>query len=339
MRIRWRGFELPTKVVCDEDTKTDSYAKFVVEPFERGFGTTIGNSLRRTLLASLEGAAVTSLKFDGVLHEFSTIDGVYEDVADIVLNVKQLRVRMLHDRPSTLRIDLKRKGDVTGADIIADADVEVVSKDLHICTLTRAARLACEMSVAKGRGYRTAEENDPGEEEPGRIMVDSIFSPVVRVRYNVADARVGQRIDYDRLALEIWTDGTVTPELAMVEAAKIMRKHLSPFTSYGEIGREICEAPVGELPEAGEDDELADKLSMSIADLDLGVRASHCLEKEDIRTVRDLVVRPESDLLDVRNFGDTSLEEVKKKLADLGLSLGMALDQTDSSSGAAAAEE
>jgi len=339
MRIRWRGFELPTKVVCEEATKTETYARFTAEPFERGFGVTIGNSLRRVLLSSLEGAAVTSVKFDNVLHEFSTIEGVYEDVADIVLNVKQLRVRMLHERPSTLRIDLKRKGDVTGADIISDADVEVVSKDLHLATLTKAVHFGCELDVSKGRGYRTAEENDDGQEEVGRIPVDSIFSPVVRVRYHVEDARVGQRIDYDRLILEIWTDGTVTPEMALVEAAKILRKHLGPFTNYGEIGREILEPAAEEAAGESEGGELADKLAMPVGELSLSVRASHCLESENIRTVGDLVRHTEAELLDVRNFGKTSLEEVKKKLAELGLRLGVALEAQDESSVTAAEDQ
>jgi DNA-directed RNA polymerase subunit alpha len=260
-------------------------------------------------------------------------------VADIVLNIKQLRVRMLHDRPSTLRIDLKRKGDVTGADIIADADVEVVSKDLHLATLTKAAPFRCEMSVTRGRGYRTAEENDDGQEEVGRVPVDSIFSPVVRVRYNVEDARVGQRIDYDRLIMEIWTDGTVDPEMALVEASKILRKHLSPFVNYGEIGREIVETPAEELPEAVESGERAVALSMPVSELSLSVRASHCLESENIRTVGELVRHTEVELLEVRNFGKTSLEEVKKKLADLDLTLGMTPEPEDGSDVSASAEE
>jgi DNA-directed RNA polymerase subunit alpha len=323
MRIRWRGFELPTRVVCDEATRKDNYAKFSAEPFERGFGTTIGNSLRRVLLSSLEGAAIVSVKFDGVLHEFSTIEGVYEDVADIVLNLKQIRVRMLRDKPSVLKIDVKRKGDITGADVISDADVEVVNKDLHICTLTKAVHFGCEMTVCKGRGYRTAEDNDDGREEVGRIPVDSVFSPVVRVNYKVGDARVGQKIDYDRLTIEMWTDGTVTPEMALVEAAKILRKHLTPFTNYGEIGPELAEPEKTEaLPSAdGLLSQGGGLLDKPVSQLGLSVRASHCLDKEGIRTIGELVTYSEDDLLEMRNFGKTSLDEVKRILADLGLTL------------------
>jgi len=329
MRIRWRGFELPTKVICEEGTRTDRYAKFIVEPFERGFGTTIGNSLRRVLLSSLEGAAVTSVKFEKVLHEFSTIEGVYEDVADIILNIKQLRIRMQGDRPTVLRIDVKKKGDVTGADVMCDADVEVVNKDLHLATLTKSVHFVCEMTAEKGRGYRTAEENEKEDMEIGRIPVDSLFSPVVRVQYRTEDTRVGQRTNYDRLIMEIWTDGTVTPEMALTEAAKILRKHLNPFVQQFELGPELKEletagaiAPI--RPVLAED--LSAKLALPISELELGVRASHCLESENIRTVGDLVGYTEDQLLQVRNFGRTSLEEVKRKLAELGLTLGMKIE-------------
>ena len=329
MRIRWRGFELPTAVVCDEETRSEDHAAFIAEPFERGFGTTIGNSLRRVLLSSLEGAAVTSVKFEGVLHEFCAIEGVYEDIADIILNLKQLRVRMLGDKPSVLKIDLKRKGDVTGADVIGDADVEVVSKDLHLCTLTKAVRFACEMSVCKGRGYRIAEENDDGLEEPGRTPIDSLFSPVVRVKYHVEDARVGRRIDYDRLILDIWTDGTVTPDMALVEASKILRKHLSPFTNFGQIGRELREPEVVQLAEieAPEEDDVR---ATPVADLNLSVRAMHCLDKENVRTVGELAAFSPPELLQMRNFGQTSLDEVEKKLAGLGLTLAGEVDADES---------
>lgn len=324
MRIRWRGFELPSHVVVEEETKTDSYAKFMVEPFERGFGTTIGNSLRRVLLSSLEGAAVTAVKIEGADHEFDSLEGVYEDVADIILNVKQLRVRMLRDEPSVMRIDVKRKGEVTGADIATDSDVEVVSKDLVLCTLTEPVQFVCEMTVSKGRGYATAGENEEEEREIGVTPIDSIFSPVLRVRYHVEDARVGQRIDYDRLVLEVWTDGTVLPEMALVEAGKILRKHLSPFVNLSEPGPRLSE-PAGALPaqRKGGAEEL---MSMPISDLNLSVRASHCLENEDIHTIGDLVSHTEDQLLQVRNFGKTSLDEVEAKLEELGLSLGLSAE-------------
>ncbi len=329
MRIRWRGFELPTRVVCDEATKTAKYARFTVEPFERGFGATIGNSLRRVLLSSLEGAAVTSVRFEAALHEFSVIDGVMEDCADILLNIKQLRVRMQSDRPTTLRIDVKKKGAVTGADIQCDADVEVANKELHIATLTKPASFVCEMTVEKGRGYRACDENEKEGQEVGRIPVDSIFSPVVRVRYRTEDTRVGQRTNYDRLVLEIWTDGTLSPEMALIESAKILRKHLNPFVQQSELGAELKEPEAaGSLaptrPALAED--LSAKLALPIAELELSVRSSHCLESESIATVGDLVGYTEERLMLVRNFGRTSLEEVKRKLGELGLTLGMQVE-------------
>ena len=330
MRIRWRGFELPTKVVCEEATRREKYAKFIVEPFERGFGTTIGNSLRRVLLSSLEGAAVTTVRIENVLHEFSTIKGVYEDVADIMLNIKQLRIRIHGDRPTTLRIDVKKKGEVTAADIQCDADVEVVNKDLHICALTKTIRFVCEMSAEKGRGYRTAEENEQdGQEEIGRVPLDSVFSPVVRVKYRAEDTRVGRRTNYDRLVLEIWTDGTITPDMALTEAAKILRKHLNPFVQAFELGPELEEpetaGALAPMRPALADD-LSAKLALPISELGLGVRSSHCLEGESIRTVADLAGCTEEDLLEVRNFGKTSLDEVKRTLAELGLTLGMEIE-------------
>lgn len=325
MRIRWRGFELPSHVVVDEATKTGSYAKFMIEPFERGFGTTIGNSLRRVLLSSLEGVAVTSVKIEGAKHEFDALDGVYEDVADIILNIKQLRVRMTSDEPATMRIEVNRKGEVTGADISADADIEVVSKDLVICTLTESAPFVCEMTVSKGRGYATADENQVEDQEIGVIPVDSMFSPVLRVRYHVEEARVGQRIDYDRLVMEVWSDGTVAPEMALVEAGKILRKHLSPFVTLSEPGPRIAAgAHTAALPRG--DAEMTAKLSIPISDLNLSVRAAHCLENEDIHTVGDLVSLTEEQLLQVRNFGRTSLEEVEEKLEQMGLSLCKSAD-------------
>ena len=326
MRIRWRGFELPTKVVCEQATRTDSYAKFVVEPFERGFGTTIGNSLRRVLLSSLEGAAVTTVKFEQVNHEFSTIEGVLEDIADIILNIKKLRVCIAGDEPTVLKIDVRKKGDVTGADVICDAGVEVANKDLHIATLTKPASFVCNMTAEKGRGYRTAEENTSQGLEVGRIPIDSIFSPVVRVRCKAEDTRVGQRTNYDRLVMEIWTDATVNPEMALVESAKILRKHLNPFVQESELGVEIQEpeaagslAPI--RPVLAE--EFSAKLALPISELELTVRSSHCLEGEGIRTVGNLVTRTEVELLEVRNLGQTSLDEINKKLGELGLTLGM----------------
>jgi DNA-directed RNA polymerase subunit alpha len=327
MRIRWRGFELPTRVAFEAAGKTDRYAKFVAEPFERGFGVTVGNSLRRVLLSSLEGAAVTSVRIKGVQHEFTTMDGVVEDVADIILNIKGLVVKMHTDTPKTIRIDGRQKGEVTGANIVTDADVEVVNNEHHIATLTKDVDFVMDMTVGKGRGYRTAEENEPVEQVIGLIPIDALFSPVVRVQYRTEDSRVGKRVNYDRLILEIWTNGTLSPEMALVEASKIMRKHLTPFVQYFELGKELPRQEPAKLDAAklleGEAPDMAKKLVMPIAELDLSVRASNCLQAENVKTVRDLVARSESDMLKIRNFGKTSLKEVKKKLADLGLSLGM----------------
>ncbi|MBE3123268.1 MAG: DNA-directed RNA polymerase subunit alpha, partial [Planctomycetes bacterium] len=240
MRIRWKGLELPTRVVLDASTALSVYGQFMAEPFERGFGVTIGNSLRRILLSSLEGAAVTGVKIDNVLHEFSSIDGVTEDVTDIILNIKGLVVRLEGSEPRTIVLEADRAGPVTAANIKADANVDIISKGHHICTLSKNMRFRMELRVAKGRGYVMAEENTPeGDQEVGYIPVDSLFSPVTRVRYRTEDTRVGHRTNYDRLVLEIWTNGTVSPDMALVEAAKIMRKHLNPFVEYFQPGEEV----------------------------------------------------------------------------------------------------
>lgn len=328
MRIRWRSFELPTRVVPDQEILSDSYGRFVAEPFERGFGISIGNSLRRVLLSSLEGSAVTSVKIEGVSHEFSTIEGVLEDVTDIVLNLKQLLVSLETDEPQKIRIDVGRKGEVKASDIQASPSVKIVNPDLHIATLTEDVPFKAEMEVRKGRGYVTAEENALGEQEIGLIPVDSIFSPVRRVKYTTENTRVGQMTNYDRLILEIWTDGTVAPEMALVEASKILRRHLNPFVQYFELGKELEQEKAREeeskLKEQ-EKDELRATLDQSVAELDLSVRSANCLEAENIKTIRDLVIRPETEMLKFRNFGKTSLKEIKDKLAERNLELGMDL--------------
>jgi DNA-directed RNA polymerase subunit alpha len=327
MRIRWRGLELPNRVVSDRSTLTDTYGKFIAEPFERGFGVTVGNSLRRILLSSLEGSAVTRVKIQGVQHEISTIPGVVEDVTDIILNIKSLVVKNASDSPRTLRIDRHERGVVKAADIITDQDVEIINPDHIIATLTDDVPFVVEMRVENGRGYRMAEENVEQEREVGVIPVDSSFSPVVRVKHEIEDTRVGQRTNYDKLIMEIWTNGTVTPQMALVEGAKILRKHLNPFVQYAEPGPEISMEDRGELGAGGEqvDLELERKLNMSLAELELSVRATNCLESEGITTVRDLVSRGDEELLEVRNFGETTLKEVKLKLEERGLQLGMKL--------------
>src|SRR5436309_3076499 len=325
MRIRWRGLELPNRVVSDRNTLTDTYGKFTAEPFERGFGVTVGNSLRRILLSSLEGSAVTRVKIQGVQHEITTIPGVVEDVTDIILNIKSLVVKNLSEQSKTIRIDRHEQGVVTAANIITDEAVQIINPEHIIATLNADVPFVVEMRVENGRGYRMAEENVEQEREIGVIPVDSSFSPVVRVKYDIEDTRVGQRTNYDKLLLEIWTNGTVTPQMALVEGAKILRKHLNPFIQYAEPGPEMpVESPL-EAAMAGEpiDHELERKLNMSLAELELSVRATNCLESEGITTVRDLVIRTDEELLEVRNFGETTLKEVKQKLSERGLVLGM----------------
>ena len=324
MRIRWRGLELPTRVVSDQAVSTPTYGKFTVEPFERGFGTTVGNSLRRILLSSLEGAAVTSVKIAGADHEFMSLPGVMEDVTDIILNVKSLIVKNHTDEPKVIRVHSEVKGAITADMIETDPAIEVINRDLVLATLTDAVAFDMEMQVETGRGYVPAEEKiDPDVDvEAGRIMVDASFSPVTRVRYRTEDTRVGQKTNYDRLVLEIWTNGTITPEMALVEAAKIFRKHLNPFVQYFELGEEVVETPAAEARQEIDSD-LRKKLQMSVHELELSVRANNCLESAKIETVAQLVSLSEADLLKIRSFGKTSLREVKRKLQDLGLGLGM----------------
>jgi DNA-directed RNA polymerase subunit alpha len=322
MRIRWRGLELPSAVTCDRATLTPRYGKFIAEPFERGFGVTIGNSLRRVLLSSIEGSAVTQIKIHGAQHEFSTLPGVVEDVTDIVLNVKSLVVKNYTDSTKVIRIERRERGVVTGADVDTDDTVEVVNNDHVLATLTQDVEFVMEMVVENNRGYVPASEHSPNVQEIGIIPIDAVFSPVTRVRYEVEETRVGQKTNYDRLILEVWTDGSINPEMAMVEAAKILRKHLNPFVQYSELGRGV-HAPTRGLMGMPSDGELERKLSMPLAELNLSVRAMNCLESEHITTVRDLVQRTEDQLLEVRNFGETTLNEVRKKLTELGLRLGM----------------
>ncbi len=324
MRIKWRGLELPNRLTCERET--DTYGKFHIEPFERGFGVTIGNSLRRVMLSSLEGSSVTMVKIQGVQHEITTIPGVVEDVTDIVLNIKSLVVKNLSETPKKLRIDLHDKGVVTAAKIIHDEHVEILNPEHIIATMTDDVPFVVEMTVENGRGYRTAEENSGKEREIGMIPVDSSFSPVVRVKYEIEETRVGQKTNYDKLVMEIWTNGTLKPHMALVEGAKILRKHLNPFIQYTEQGPNI---PLDDRAEAATQDnvdhDLERKLNMSLAELELSVRATNCLESEGITTVRDLVIRNEDELLEVRNFGETTLKEVRAKLSERGLTLGMKL--------------
>jgi DNA-directed RNA polymerase subunit alpha len=330
MRVKWRGLELPTRVERDATVSSDKYGRFFIEPFERGFGTTIGNGLRRVLLSSLEGSAVISVKTAGVNHEFTSIKGVMEDVTDIILNVKNLVVRLRSDEPKTMKVSASKAGVITAADIIADPAIEVINKDAVVATLTEDVSLEMEMVVENGRGYMPASERiaamDRFDQEIGVILVDAVYSPVTRVRYTTEDTRVGQRTNYDKLILEIWTNGTVTPEMALVEAAKILRKHVNPFVQYFELGEQTVAEQVitaEEVTEEEVDEELVEKLKTPIQELELSVRASNCLESVKVETVGQLAAMAEADLLKIRSFGKTSLREVKRKLAEMGLSLGM----------------
>jgi len=324
MRIRWKEFELPNRVSIEKETHTDTYGKFIAEPFERGFGITIGNGLRRILLSSIEGSAVTSVKIGGVEHEFSTIPGVVEDAIDIILNIKNLVVKLHSDKPRKIRIETKKKGQVTGGDIIMDDGVEVINKDLHIATISENIKFNVEMDVKNGRGYKTAEENGvDGGNEVGVIPIDAIFSPVRKAKIRVEETRVGRRTNYDKLIIEIWTNGVVSPEMALTEASKVFRKHLNPFVQYFELGRELPQAGEKQIEKVEEEvsaDEVNKKMAVPVSELDLSVRASNCLENANIKTLGELVTKEEDELLELKNFGKTTLVEIKKKLNQLGLS-------------------
>jgi len=301
------------KIECVE--KTNNYGRFVVEPLERGFGTTLGNSLRRVLLSSLPGVAVSSVKIDGVLHEFSTIDGVKEDVTEIILNLKELRAKLNCDEPKTVIIDASGEGEVKAGDIIADADVEIINPDLHIATLGANAKLHMEMVLEHGRGYVSADKNKTQGMPIGQIAVDSIFTPIQKVNFRVENTRVGQITDYDKLTLEVWTDGTIRPEESASLAAKILTEHLTLFVNLTEHVQGV------EIMVEKEEDKKEKILEMTIEELDLSVRSYNCLKRAGINTVEELVQRNEDEMMKVRNLGRKSLEEVQQKLAALGLTL------------------
>lgn len=327
MHVRWRGLELPAQVLLDEKSETETFGRFTIEPFERGFGTTVGNSLRRVLLSSIEGAAITKVQIQGVEHEFSTMPGVMEDVTDILLNVKGLVISLDSDEPKTMRLAATGPGEVTADLIEADTSITIHNPGHVIATLSDEVDFEAEFTVARGRGYQPASDQYDSREDQviGEIPIDALFSPVQRVRYRVENTRVGQKTNYDKLILDVWTDGTITPELAMVESAKILRKHLNPFVQYFDLG--VQQVSPEASAAASVDEELIRKLNMPVTDLDLTVRANNCLESAKVRSVADLVTRQEPELLAVRSFGKTSLREVKRKLSELGLSLGMQLPE------------
>lgn len=316
--MKLKNFQMPKSVAVDDATLTDSYGKFVLEPLERGFGTTIGNSLRRVLLSSLPGAAVTAVRIDGVSHEFSSIPGVVDDVTEIVLNLKELRLVMYSDEPKTLLLEAEGKGDVTALDIQTDADVKILNPDLHIATLDEGGRLRMEIFIGTGRGYVLAEQNKDSTQPIGVIALDSIFSPVTRVNFRVENTRVGQRTDYDRLVLEIWTDGSIVPQDGLSSAAQVLKNHLQLFISFDDDMVPEQEEEVDQ-----EFERIRALLKTNVEELELSVRSSNCLRAAEIKQLADLVQKSEPEMLKYRNFGRKSLTELNDILSDLGLSFGM----------------
>lgn len=332
---------LPQKLHVDEKTMTESYAKFVAEPYERGYGHTAGNSLRRVLLSSLEGAAVTAVRIEGVRHEYSTVSGVREDVIHILLNLKKLRVKLFSNGPETIYLSAKKEGPVTAKMIQANSSLEIVNPDLVIANLEAGGKLEMEIEISKGRGYISAEELHSQANWPaGFLPVDALFSPIVKVHYDVENARVGQITDYDRLILEIWTDGSISPADALIKSAKLLRESLNIFIPESELSPEAA-AAAPEYPEGADgagdrpvqsvsasggvalDTKLQEILNQSVEEIELSSRASNCLKAARIKTIRDLVSKNPEELLAVKNFGKKSLDEIKDRLKDMGLSLGM----------------
>lgn len=307
------------KIEIVEISEDQKYGKFVCEPLERGYGTTLGNSLRRILLSSLMGAAITSIQIDGVLHEFSTIPGVRDDVTNIILNLKSLCLKMHNDEPHTISIDVTGEKEVTGADIKADADIEILNPDLHIATIDESGALKMEMTVERGRGYVPADKNKKPDQPIGVIPIDSIFSPIQRVNYTVSDTRVGNVTDYDKLTLEVWTNGALRPEEAISKSASILIAHFKLFQSMAGVSEE--ENASESTFQENEEDEANKVMEMTIEDLDLSVRSFNCLKRAEINTVADLANKSEEDMMKVRNLGRKSLDEVRNKLKELGLSL------------------
>jgi len=320
MPVRLGRFEMPKRLQKEDSSATPTYAKFVADPFETGYGHTIGNSLRRVLLSSLEGAAITSLKVDGAQHEFATIDGVVEDVTDIVLNLKKVKFKAHTRDEQVLLLSANKEGVITAADIQVNQNVELVNPEQHICTLDKKKKFEMELTVKIGRGFLTGDENKKAGQAIGVIAIDTLFSPVTRVRYAVEAARVGNRTDYDRLVLEIWTDGRITPDDALTQASAIMAHHLDVFVGYDKNAIEFEQAADKQDDEKAK---LKKLLNMSVNEIELSVRAANCLNNANITTVGQLAMKSEQEMLKYRNFGKKSLNEIKDKLTQLGLALGM----------------
>lgn len=316
----WRELIKPKSISIEEDSRTHSYGKFVCEPLERGFGITIGNALRRILLSSLQGAAIVSVKFDDVVHEFSTIPGVREDVTDVILNLKQIKLRLVDSEDTVIRLSKEGEGAVTAQDIETDGAVEILNPEQHIATLNKEAKLGMEMVVKMGKGYLSTETVKSGEQAIGEIPVDAIFSPIQKVNYVVTNARVGQITDYDKLTLEIWTDGSVTPEDALAYAAKILKEQMQPFINFQEEPEPL------ETVEHEDEEKLNANLFRPVSELELSVRSANCLKNASITYIGELVQKTEAEMLKTKNFGRKSLNEIKGILEEMGLSLGMKLD-------------
>jgi DNA-directed RNA polymerase subunit alpha len=315
----WSDFQKPKKLDYDPETLTPNYGRFIAQPFERGFGTTIGNALRRVLLSSIEGAAISAIRVEGVLHEFSSLQGVVEDMTDVVLNLKQVPFKMHGEGPKTLYLEKKGPGVVTAADFEEDSDIEILDPTAHIATLSKEGTLKLEARLKRGRGYQVADRNADGDLPLGYIPIDSIHSPVRRVNYHVEGARVGQMTDYDKLVLEVWTNGAVSPQEAVSLAAELLGDHLRIFSAFETKGEGVAEEHAA--PEV--DPRMAEMLAKPIEELDLSVRSANCLKNANIRTLGDLVQRTEREMLSTKNFGRKSLDEIKDVLASLGLSFGM----------------
>lgn len=323
MGIKWRDFQLPKRLECDESTYTDTYGKFSAAPFERGYGVTLGSSLRRILFSSIEGSAVTTIKIAGAQHEFSTMPGVLEDVPEIILNLKSLVLNSHSKIPKTVYIKKDAKGEVRAKDIEVDETIEIINPDLHIATLTKDTKFNIEMEVSRGRGYVPAELNKKEDKTVGVIPIDSIFTPVKKVNFFVENTRVGQRTDYDKLILEIWTNGAITPKDALIYASNILQRHLDIFVNFGQLPEDVAE----EEPEMSKEETvLYEKLRLPISELELSVRSSNCLREANIKTIADLVKKSEEEMLGFKNFGKKSLNEIKELLLGMGLTLGMQID-------------
>jgi len=316
--MKWKSLQMPKEVVVDEATVSDRYSKFIIEPLERGFGMTLGNALRRTLLSSIQGAAPVAIRVDGILHEFSTIPGVYEDLTEIILNIKRLEVKLIGDEPKTLILEGHKKGKLTAGDIQTDGDIEILNPDLHILKLSQDSKIKVEIEIGTGRSFAPAELNKKADAPAGTIFLDAMFSPVTEVNFEIENTRVGQRTDYDKLIMEIRTDGSLTPEDALCFASKILKDHLQLFIKLDKEMEMAEEEVVDE-----ETLRIRNLLKMRVDELELSVRSSNCLRAANIQTLEDLVQKTESEMLKYRNFGRKSLTELQNILAELGLQFGM----------------